>query len=65
MTAVKDVTLKEIEEEIRQAWSVYSDELQGLHGDEYVAAEDERWLQLQDELKRLEERRSALVGAGA
>ena len=63
--APQDVTLKEIEEEIRRAWSVYSQELQGLSGEDYEVAEDERWAALQEELERLERRRSALAGAAA
>jgi hypothetical protein len=58
-----DATHSEIEEEIRQAWSVYHEELRELRGAEYEAAEDERWTDLQDELKRIEQRRSEPVGS--
>ena len=64
-TAAKGETLREIDEDIRQAWAVYSEELRGLTGKEYERVEDEQWSQLRSELEQLERRRKELAGAPA
>jgi hypothetical protein len=49
--------LREIEEDTRQAWVHYQEQLRELSGDEYERAESESWDELQTELQRLEQRR--------
>jgi hypothetical protein len=63
MTAVAPDTeqFRELEADTRQAWSVYSDGLRELAGDEYERAERESWAELQTELSRLELRRRSLT----
>ena len=53
--------LLEIDEDVRRAWSEYSDRLRELHGDEYERAEHEGWAALQIELRRLERRRRGTI----
>jgi hypothetical protein len=57
-------SLREVEEDTRQAWTHYSERLRDLAGDDYERAESESWDELQDELRRLGERREQL-SAGA
>lgn len=60
MTAVvpEDEVLREIDEDVRRAWAAYREQLRDLRGDEYERAEHEEWTHLQDELRRLEQRRA-------
>ena len=53
--------LRELEEDIRRAWTDYREQLRELSGDEYERAEHDRWTELQDELTALERRRRQLV----
>ena len=55
--------LRELEEETRQAWQGYHDQLQELNGDQYESAELEAWESLQGELARIEHRRGLLTAA--
>jgi cell division septum initiation protein DivIVA len=62
MTATAPDTdrLRELEADTRQAWSAYSERLRELTGEEYERAESESWIELQNELQRLEREREAL-----
>jgi gas vesicle protein len=60
MTSIAPEETRELEEDTRQAWSQYSERLRDLAGDEYERAESESWEALQDELRRVEERRDQL-----
>ncbi len=57
--------LREIDEDVRRAWSEYSERVRELRGDEYELAEHESWAALQIELRRLERRRRVLTGQWA
>jgi hypothetical protein len=63
MTAVVPDTeqLRELEADTQRAWSVYSEGLRGLTGEQYERAERESWAELQTELGRLGFRRRSLV----
>jgi cell division septum initiation protein DivIVA len=63
MTATAPDTdrLRELEADTRQAWSAYSERLRELTGEEYERAESESWIELQNELQRLEREREALT----
>jgi hypothetical protein len=63
MTATAPDTdrLRELEADTRQAWAAYSERLRELTGDEYERAEPESWIELQNELDRLEREREALT----
>ncbi len=53
--------LRELDARTRRAWSVYSERLRELTGDEYERVENESWAELQSELRRLERRRRTLT----
>ncbi len=53
--------LRELDARTRRAWSVYSERLRELTGDEYERVETESWAELQSELRRLERRRRTLT----
>lgn len=53
--------LRELDAGTRRAWSAYRDKLSELTGEEYDAAEQESWGELQLELRRLERRRQLLT----
>ena len=53
--------LQELEAETRQAWTVYSERLRELSGDDYERVETECWEELQMELRRLDSEREALA----
>jgi phosphoglucomutase len=53
-------TLRELDEDTRQAWAHYSERLRELSGNEYEHVESESWDELQTELRRLDERREQL-----
>ncbi|MGI8572840.1 MAG: hypothetical protein ACR2L9_09510 [Solirubrobacteraceae bacterium] len=53
--------LRELDAGTRRAWSVYREKLSDLTGEEYDAAEQESWGELQLELRRLERRRQSLT----
>ncbi len=67
MTATAPDTdrLRELEADTRQAWSAYSERLRELTGEEYERAESESWIELQNELQRLEREREALTAEPA
>ncbi len=67
MTATAPDTdrLRELEADTRQAWSTYSDRLRELTGDEYERIEPESWIELQNELARLERERVQLSAGAA
>ena len=54
--------LREIDEDIRRAWSAYREHLRDMRGADYEKVEDECWEELQDELRVLERRRRLLTG---
>jgi hypothetical protein len=45
----------------RLAWKTYSDRVRELHGEEYERVEQESWVELQSELRRIERRRQLLL----
>jgi hypothetical protein len=53
-------TLRELEDDTRRAWMLYSERLRDLTGDEYERVEHESWAKLQNELRRVERRRRSL-----
>jgi hypothetical protein len=57
--------LRELDEDTRQAWSNYSEQLRELTGAEYERVESESWSELQVELHRLELRREELTAPAA
>jgi hypothetical protein len=63
MTATAPDTdrLRELEADTRQAWSAYRDRVRELTGEEYERVESESWIELQNELQRLEREREALT----
>jgi hypothetical protein len=63
MTATAPDTdrLRELEDDTRQAWNVYSERLRELTGEEYERVESESWIELQNELQRLEREREQLM----
>jgi hypothetical protein len=64
-TAPDTERLQELEADARQAWSLYSDRLRDLTGDEYERVEPESWTELQAELQRLEREREVLMAGAA
>jgi rubrerythrin len=52
--------LRELDDDERQAWQAYSEQLRGLTGADYERVESESWDQLQRKLRRLERRRKTL-----
>jgi hypothetical protein len=62
MTAIAHdaAKVRELDADIRRAWSAYNERLRDLVGDEYERTEQDSWTQLQAELRRLERRRRAL-----
>ena len=52
--------LRELDEDMRRAWSEYYDNVQELTGEEYEQVELESWDTLQGELRRIERRRRLL-----
>ena len=54
------IKLRALDEETRRAWSVYSERVRELTGEEYARVEDESWALLQEELSRLGDRRRTL-----
>ncbi len=66
MTSIApEESLRELDDDTRQAWSHYSEQLRELTGAEYDRVESESWRALQSELRRLEERRTQITGSGA
>ncbi len=53
-------TLRQLDDDMRRAWTAYSECLRELSGDEYEQAERESWTKLQSELRRVERRRRSL-----
>ena len=65
MTSIAPLhTLRELEEDTRQAWLHYSERLRELSGKEYERVESESWEELQMELRRVDERREQLADPG-
>jgi hypothetical protein len=60
-TAPDKERLRELDADTRQAWSLYSDRLRELSGEEYERAESESWMELQSELQRLSREREELT----
>jgi hypothetical protein len=60
--AIDAEQLRELDEDVRRAWSDYIEQLRELSGEQYERAEHERWTELQDELMALERRRQQLTG---
>ena len=52
--------LRELDDETRRAWNEYYDGVQDLTGEEYEQVELDAWDALQDELRRIDRRRSLL-----
>ena len=66
MTSIAPLhTLRELEEDTRQAWILYSERLRELSGEEYERVESESWEELQSELRRVAERREQLAASAA
>ncbi len=66
MTSIAPLhTLHELDEDTRQAWLHYSERLRELSGEEYERVESESWEELQNELRRLDERREQLSDSEA
>jgi hypothetical protein len=59
-SAIEIEKLARIEAQTRRAWQEYHERVRFLHGDEYIAAEDASWLELQDRLSALEQHRRLL-----
>jgi hypothetical protein len=64
-TAPDTERLRELEADTRHAWCAYSDRLRELTGDEYELVESESWIELQNELHRLEREREELTAGAA
>jgi hypothetical protein len=60
-----DAKLRELDAGTRHAWEAYNERLRGLRGEEYEAAEQEAWVELQSELRRLDRRRQLLAYTSA
>ena len=67
MTAIAhdDAKLRELDAGTRRAWEAYRERLRGLRGEEYERAEQECWVELQSELRRLARRRQLLTYTSA
>lgn len=66
MTSIAPLhTLRELDEDTRQAWLTYSERLRELSGEEYEHVESESWEELQNELRRVDERREQLADSAA
>jgi hypothetical protein len=66
MTSIAPLhTLRELEEDTRQAWVLYSERLRELSCEEYERVESESWEELQSELRRVDERREQLTASAA
>jgi hypothetical protein len=55
--------LRELDVGTARAWMIYSERLRGLRGEEYERVEQESWVELQSELRRLQRRRQLLTYA--
>lgn len=62
MTAItrESDQLRDLDADVRRAWTTYRERLHGLSGSEYDEAESTCWAELQRELRRLERRRKLL-----
>ena len=52
--------LRQLDDEMRRAWTAYSERLRELSGAEYEQAERESWTKLQSELRRVEHKRRSV-----
>jgi hypothetical protein len=52
--------LRQLDDDMRRAWTAYSERLRELSGEEYEQAEGESWTKLQSELRRVERRRRSV-----
>ncbi len=52
--------LRQLDDEMRRAWTAYSERLRELSGQEYEQAERESWTKLQSELRRVEHKRRSV-----
>jgi hypothetical protein len=64
-TAQDDAKLRELDAGTRRAWETYSERVRGLSGEEYERTEQESWVELQSELRRLARRRQLLTYTSA
>lgn len=55
--------LRELDAGTARAWMIYSERLRSLRGEEYERVEQESWVELQGELRRLQRRRQLLTYA--
>jgi hypothetical protein len=55
-----DAKLRELDAGTRRAWDAYRERLRELSGADYEDTEQEAWVELQGELRRLERRRQLL-----
>jgi len=60
-----EAKLRELDAGTQRAWEAYSERLRGLIGEEYERAEQESWMELQSELRRLARRRQLLTYTSA
>jgi hypothetical protein len=60
-----DAKLRELDAGTRRAWEAYNERLRGLRGEDYETAEQEAWVELQSELRRLDRRRQLLAYTSA
>jgi hypothetical protein len=63
--AQDDAKLRELDAGTRRAWDAYSERLRDLTGEEYERVEQESWVELQSELRRLARRRQLLTYTSA
>jgi hypothetical protein len=52
--------LRRLDDDMRRAWTAYSERLRELSGDEYEQVERESWSKLQSELRGVERKRRSL-----
>jgi hypothetical protein len=55
--------LRRLDDDMRRAWTDYSERLRELSGYEYEQAERESWTRLQSELRRVERKRRSLTSS--
>ena len=67
MTAIAhdDAKLRELDAGTRRAWESYREHLRGLTGEEYERTEEDSWVELQNELRRLARRRQLITYTSA
>ena len=65
MTATAQDTnkLRKLADGTRRAWQAYSASVRHLSGEEYELVEQESWVELQHELRRIERQHRSCVGS--